>query len=261
MGFLRFIGRGISGAVGSMIVSAILLALGVTPGALLATVQAIYGTVPWPYIMAAQLVCIALAITLIARVFYKQLEFERPLTPALRRMLAKRHFSFGEAAARLSEAHQEYTTDEIIHRLMKAFWRGEFEKNDGTGLVFHQGNSGVRSLGGGSWVHLKGPHDQRERDADPNPDKLPYGRRVLAFRDSATLSQFYPSVLTLQSQFNDTEYTWAALRRQVDWRIFEMIEPSQYSGDYRRIWVDQLMIPRHVFMRWYRRFRKFAYED
>lgn len=245
-----------------MVVTAILLALGVTPNSLLVAAGASYGVaLPWFYVAGAQVACFVAAVLLMGRALYKQLQLELPFTPAVRRLFARPHVSFGEIAARLSEAHPEYTPDEITHRLMKAYWRGEFERDDGTGLVFHQGSGGLRVLEGGGAVHLKGPHDQPHRDADPDPDKIAYGRRVMAFRDDVALSRFYPSVFELRTQFNDTEYSWAALKRQVDWRIFAMIPPSQYSEDFKRIWVGELMLPRRLFVRWYRRFRQLRYED
>lgn len=256
-----FIIRSFLGAIGTMLATLVLGAFGISAPTLATAAQTTLGlSVPGYYVAIAQVVALLGAAFLLAWTFARQLNLERPWTPALRRMIAKPKISFEEIAERLAEVHPEYSTDEIIHRLMKAYWRGEFEKGDGTGLVFHEGNEGIRSLDGGGFVHLKGPHDQPDRNADPDPGKIAYGRRIMAFRDGAALARFYPSIFTLQTAFNDTEYSWAALRRQVDWRIFEMIPPSQYSPDYKTIWVGKLMMPRRLFVRWYRRFRRYRYE-
>ena len=132
-GFLKFAARAIQTSPATTIGGIITTVAGVNYQQWLA---AIAEMPPWWLSnRGIQLAVISIGIFVLIYVFYSQLENERGDTAAMQRLRLQPVASFAEISQAVAEAHPAYSREEILHRLMKALWSGEFEERSGHSRV------------------------------------------------------------------------------------------------------------------------------
>ena len=166
------------------------------------------------------------------------------------------HLTFGKIAdewAREAAAMPGgLARDEILHELLKAVWRGEFEDEDGkhTFLMIHRPPPGGAQRIDGKFVdknHL--------RTAETKP--VGFNRRMLL----CALASDCPHGLTLPpgdrlrgwhspESDNPEPVPWSKLKAEIRWDILDALTMDEYTGTFRWDYLEALTISRDDFGRW-----------
>ena len=171
-------------------------------------------------------------------------------------VLQDSHLTFGKIAdewAREAAAMPGgLARDEILHELLKAVWRGEFEDEDGkhTFLMIHRPPPGGAQRIDGKFVdknHL--------RTAETKP--VGFNRRMLL----CALASDCPHGLTLPpgdrlrgwhspESDNPEPVPWSKLKAEIRWDILDALTMDEYTGTFRWDYLEALTISRDDFGRW-----------
>ena len=186
-------------------------------------------------------------------------------------LLQDSHLTFGriadEWAREVAAMPGGLARDKILHDLVRAVWRGEFEDEDGkdTVLMLHQPPPG------GAWrIDDKFVDKNHMRTAETKP--VGFNRRMLL----CVLAFDHPHGLPLPpgdrlrgwhspESDNPEPVSWSELNAEVRWDILDALTLDEYPGTFRWAYFEALTISKDDFGRWCdeqgRKRPKFWFED
>ena len=128
-GFLRFLWLAAQSQPVTMIFGAAMVVAGVSYQEWLTTIA----REPPRFLMnhLVQLAVIALGALIVAYVFFRQAEEGRGESPRMRRLRLQPYSTFREISEAISGSDPAWSKNEVLHRLMTAMWKHEFESYSG----------------------------------------------------------------------------------------------------------------------------------
>lgn len=170
-------------------------------------------------------------------------------------LLQDSHLTFGKIADKWAREAAAMpgglARDEILHELLKAVWRGEFEDEDGnTVLMLH------RPPPGGAWrIDGKFVDKDHMRTAETKP--VEFNRRMLL----CVLAFDCPHGLTLPpgdrlrdwhspESDNPEPVPWSELKAEIRWDILDALTMDEYTGTFLWAYLEALTISKDDFGRW-----------
>ena len=148
---------------------------------------------------------------------------------AIKRLHNKPWVLFQEVATIIPSINPAYSREEVLHQLMKALWRGDFE-----------------TLTGHARTRIYAHFFMGSPDANPI-----YSRRTL-LAPGIGIDDPLPA--------NWRELSVRQLNKVVNWKEVERHKPSDFDTQYIQMYIEGIMLEQNDFSRWYRRFKRGRYE-
>lgn len=164
--------------------------------------------------------------------------------------LRRSHLTFGqiadEWAREVSSQPGALSRDEILHEIIRAVWRGDFEDEDGENsrLTIHQNPRGGATRVGGKFV------DEHHHRTDATK-KVLFNRRKLLCVLAPICPPGVPQAPLFRLRFLDPQpEPWDSVKADVRWDILAALTPDEYILGFRERYLEPLTISKEDFGRW-----------
>ena len=165
--------------------------------------------------------------------------------------LRKSHLTFGkiadEWAREAASTPGGLDREKTFHELVKAFWRGDFEDEDGENTCL------TMAMAPATWADGRWVDEHHQRTEKP--------RKIITIRRRELLYVLWnhcPAGVTLPpatrlDPFPDPEeplVSWSELKTEIPWGALDALTPDEYSPTFRRVYLEALTISKDDFGRW-----------
>jgi hypothetical protein len=255
--FAKFVLRAVGQDPRSTIIGALLMALGSTWQSVLAA----WGSPPW--YLTHGVITPALffgATVFFAWVAFKQSRIEIAIPD---RLMRRSRTTFAEIADVLAGVPAlGLTRDEVLHRLLRAMWLGDFENGAGKTRLMASEVPATQRFIDGEWVPLTSSDEaDSEQDVDVDLPLEPRSRRwLLGCGWDMGLGDIYPTLAAAIPAVRDESQAWSSVKTSINFRRLAFCAPNQYDEVFRTAYLEPLMMTRRDLVRWFRRVRDGRYE-
>lgn len=169
--------------------------------------------------------------------------------PAIKRLSRRRRIQFRDIAATLAPT-ENLSSDDIMQRLLRALWRGDFENL--------RGHSRLTAITGGGYARrMDGRYVDGEHEPVAEPPRKEWTRRALLIGMSPTYAVSWPS----NNVLGNNSISWRRLRKQLPLKVLEGVSPQELGDINFRAYIAPLEMSPVDFRRWLRRYRRGSYEE